>query len=291
MPDSLEGRGARTAARLSVAGRMRTGRRKPAAAGCRRNRSLAKANESSSFGSRPLGIGPAGAVVTGQDPCALLSRSPGIHARFPLYCVMYNEPRQRPPRSTEPPFWGFGRAEMDRADAERIVTELFTSSYSAMVRYAAYRCGSLDLAEDFVQDALGALYVRLRDGHRVREPRAWVMGTVRNRICKTWHKAQRQPEQAISRLALEALPLPADSLGGFGDSGRPHLDGYLSRLSPREREVILLRAQGLMYREIASQLGISSNSVGTLLLRAMRKMRAARAESILRSVRDPAPSS
>ena len=142
-----------------------------------------------------------------------------------------------------------------------------------------------------MQEALGALYARLRDGNRVREPRAWVMRTVHNKICKSWHKAQRQPEQAISRLELEALPLPADGFGALNDSARPHLEGFLSRLSPREREVVLLRAQGLRYREIASQLGISSNSVGTLLLRAMRKMRAVRAESILRSVRDPAPSS
>ena len=67
--------------------------------------------------------------------------------------------------------------------------------------------------------------------------------------------------------------------------------GSTSRLAPREREVVLLRAQGLRYREIASQLGISSNSVGTLLLRAMRKMRAARAEAILKSVAEQAPSS
>ena len=64
---------------------------------------------------------------------------------------------------------------MDRDDAERIINELFTSSYSATVRYAAYRCGSLDLAEDLVQEAFGALYVRLREGIVIKEPRAWVM--------------------------------------------------------------------------------------------------------------------
>ena len=187
------------------------------------------------------------------------------------------------------PFRGFGRAEMDREGAERIVTELFASSYSATVRYAAHRCGSLDLAEDLVQEAFGALYVRLREGHPIQEPRAWVMQTVHNKICKTWRKSQRQPEQSMSRVELEELPLPAGTFGGNIDTARPHLEGFLSRLTPREREVILLRAQGLRYREIASQLKISSNSVGTLLLRAMRKMRAARAESILTSVGERAP--
>lgn len=248
-------------------------------------------NETISVSSLVLGIGLASPKATGQDSRACHSQSSRVPAHFRPSCVMYNEPRRRPPRIAEPPFRGLKTAEMDLEDAERIVTELFTSSYSSMVRYAAYRCGSLDLAEDLVQDALGALYARLRDGHRVRKPRAWVMGTVHHKIYKTWRKARRQPEHAISRLELEALPLPADSFGGYNDSARPYLEGFLSRLSPREREVILLRAQGLRYREIASQLGISSNSVGTLLLRAMRKMRAARAESILRSVRERAPSS
>ena len=95
----------------------------------------------------------------------------------------------------------------------------------------------------------------------------------------------------MPRLELEEFALSSDSFGGFVDPDRPYLEGFLSRLAPREREVILLRAQGLKYREIAAQLGISSNSVGKLLFRAVRKMRAAREESILRSVREPVPSS
>jgi RNA polymerase sigma factor (sigma-70 family) len=49
----------------------------------------------------------------------------------------------------------------------------------------------------------------------------------------------------------------------------------LSVLSPREEEVLLLRLEALKYREIADQLGISINSVNTLLARALRKLQAA----------------
>ena len=218
-------------------------------------------------------------------------RHPTIRSLLRNSSVLYNGRLMRSPRGDGGPLRGFGRAEMNRENAERLVTELFTSSYSATVRYAAYKCGSLDLAEDVVQDAFGALYARLREGASIRQPRAWVLQTVRNKIYKAWHRTERRPERAISRLDLEGLPLPADSFGGSADSARPHLRQFLAGLSPREREVILLRAQGLRYREIASQLGISSNSVGTLLLRAMRKMRAARTESILRSVEKVSPSS
>ena len=173
---------------------------------------------------------------------------------------------------------------MDRNDAERIVADLFTASYPAMVRYAAHRCGSLDLAEDLVQDAFGALFARLREGARIREPRAWVLKTVYHKICRSWREARKQSERAIPRLELEALSRASTGFGGLPSSDSSYLEEFLARLAPREKEVILLRAQGLRYREIASQLGISSNSVGTLLMRGMRKMRAARTESILRSV-------
>lgn len=46
----------------------------------------------------------------------------------------------------------------------------------------------------------------------------------------------------------------------------------LSVLTPREEEVLLLRLEALKYREIADQLGISVNSVNTLLARALRKL-------------------
>ena len=50
------------------------------------------------------------------------------------------------------------------------------------------------------------------------------------------------------------------------------INGRLSVLSRREAEVILLRMQAMKYREIGSQLGISSKTVGTLLTRAIQKL-------------------
>jgi len=52
----------------------------------------------------------------------------------------------------------------------------------------------------------------------------------------------------------------------------------LSLLSPREEEVLLLRLEAFKYREIAEQLGISMNSVNTLLARALRKLQQATAQ-------------
>jgi RNA polymerase sigma factor (sigma-70 family) len=47
----------------------------------------------------------------------------------------------------------------------------------------------------------------------------------------------------------------------------------LCLLSRREEEVLLLRLEAMKYREIADQLGISMNSVNTILARALQKLR------------------
>lgn len=53
------------------------------------------------------------------------------------------------------------------------------------------------------------------------------------------------------------------------------LEQLLDVLTPREREVVLLRAGSYKHREIALLLGISKNSVNTLLARALKKLQSA----------------
>jgi RNA polymerase sigma factor (sigma-70 family) len=60
--------------------------------------------------------------------------------------------------------------------------------------------------------------------------------------------------------------------------GLSAIQQYLCLLSRREEEVLLLRLEAMKYREIADHLGISMNSVNTLLARALRKLQKAAAE-------------
>ena len=60
-----------------------------------------------------------------------------------------------------------------------------------------------------------------------------------------------------------------------GVSGIANIRNLLSVLSPREEEMLLLRFEALKYQGIAAQLGISMNSVNTLLERALRKLQEA----------------
>jgi RNA polymerase sigma factor (sigma-70 family) len=47
----------------------------------------------------------------------------------------------------------------------------------------------------------------------------------------------------------------------------------IHRLGERERQLLLLRAEGYGYRELAAALGLNEASVGTLLARAKRAFR------------------
>jgi DNA-directed RNA polymerase specialized sigma24 family protein len=71
---------------------------------------------------------------------------------------------------------------------------------------------------------------------------------------------------------LEIAGNTMDEMPGIVD-----IRNLLSVLSPREEEVLMLRLEALKYREVAEQLGISLNSVNTLLARALRKLQRAMA--------------
>jgi RNA polymerase sigma factor (sigma-70 family) len=42
----------------------------------------------------------------------------------------------------------------------------------------------------------------------------------------------------------------------------------LGDMKPRDAQILLLRAEGLSYRELAETVGVSASSIGTLLARA-----------------------
>ncbi|MEO6463272.1 MAG: sigma factor-like helix-turn-helix DNA-binding protein, partial [Candidatus Eisenbacteria bacterium] len=71
-----------------------------------------------------------------------------------------------------------------------------------------------------------------------------------------------------------ADPPPTPEQAAMGGDARRHVRAALERLSERERGLLLLRAEGYAYREIAGALGLNEASVGVLLARARRAFRA-----------------
>ena len=163
---------------------------------------------------------------------------------------------------------------MTEEEARALISSVCDGWYTAILRYAWRMCGSMEMAEDLLQDALLQLYAELRSGHFIGNPRAWVVIVVRRQAAKQSASRRQQVRHTVSLDALEnfaALTTATESPYPEGDA----LSELLRVLTKREEEVIFLRMAAMKYREIGEQLGISASAVNTLLSRALRKLRAA----------------
>jgi RNA polymerase sigma factor (sigma-70 family) len=157
---------------------------------------------------------------------------------------------------------------LNENDATDVVTALFDRWYIPLVRYALRSVYKYDLAEDLVQDVFTQLYQALRSGKDIDHPKAWTLCVLRRAVFRGLQDQFRFDQ-------LDELELAGSSPDQFVDVSS--IQDLLGRLSRREEEVLLLRLEAMKYREIADHLGISMNSVNTLLARALRKLQKAAA--------------
>lgn len=155
---------------------------------------------------------------------------------------------------------------MNESDTTDLVAALFDRWYMSLVRYAIRTTASYELAEDLAQDAFMQLYQALRAGKSIEHPKAWTICVLRRAMNK--QLKDRGLHEQLDELDMPEEPAPEMSR-------LAEIRSLLSMLSPREEEVLLLRLEALKYREIADQLGISMNTVNTLLARALRKLQSA----------------
>jgi RNA polymerase sigma-70 factor (ECF subfamily) len=157
-----------------------------------------------------------------------------------------------------------GEENVDEFEATELVAALFDRCYTQLVRYTVRSVIDHDLAEDLVQDAFMQLYGALRSGKCIHHPKAWAMCVLRRAI-------NRHVQERISHEQLEDYEHIVAS--DHEPTCLSLIAGYLSILSQREEEVLLLRLEAMKYREIADQLGISLSSVNTILARALQKLK------------------
>ena len=159
---------------------------------------------------------------------------------------------------------------MDEIEATESVAALFDCCYMQLVRYALRSVINQNLAEDLVQDAFMQLYGALRSGKCIHCPKAWTMSVLRRAVNR--HVQVRfEHEQLEDYEYIPTLDHEPACLSLIAD--------YLCVLSRREEEVLLLRLGAMKYREIADQLGISMNSVNTILARALQKLKKVAAQN------------
>jgi RNA polymerase sigma-70 factor, ECF subfamily len=148
---------------------------------------------------------------------------------------------------------------------------LYEAYSSRILGYCLRRLPSREEAEDAVQHTFLNAFRGLRQGVVPRSEAAWLFKIAEN-VCRerrrsAWRRNQLELVQDPDGMAgLAAAPQRThDELAGLADA--------LAELPPNQQRAILLREwQGLSYREIAEQLGLTEGAVETLLFRARRSL-------------------
>lgn len=160
----------------------------------------------------------------------------------------------------------------DPRQAAKYVEGLYDTLYAPLIRYARGACGRPEAAEDLVQEVFMRLHRSLSAGQTVENPRAWAFTVLRREIGRQFGEPHGGAFEPLDVLENAPIGRWRDDMQEFGSTDLPRL---MELLSPREKEVLLLRLGEMKYREIAAELDISSKSVCTMLSRALKKLRRA----------------
>ena len=145
--------------------------------------------------------------------------------------------------------------------SERHMDTLFRRHYRALCLYAVHYLHDLDAAEDLVQDCFVAYWEK---GEIMASEQAYLYRMVHNRCIDILRKDQ--PAALPEELSME------ETIDRSEKEAR--LWVAIERLpEQRRRCLIMAKRDGLSYKEIAAELGISENTVRNHIARAVTSLR------------------
>jgi len=150
--------------------------------------------------------------------------------------------------------------------------ELFNAHFQRIFRYLNRLSSDRELAADVAQETFVKLYER---GSLPDMPEAWLITVAMN----AWRNARTKGSRRMRLLTpargegILSDPPTAPDEAAEADELRSRVRSALDRMPERDRQVLLLRAEGYRYREIAAALNIRGSSFGVILARAGRRFR------------------
>ena len=151
-------------------------------------------------------------------------------------------------------------------------TTLYRELRKPLLRYLVCLGLTSDEAQDVVQDAFLSLHRHLSSGRSQENIRGWLF--------RVAHNGARNRQNRYDRRFSAPIGPELDAPGNEATPERAvlekekflQLERAMDQLTPTEKECVLLRAEGLRYREIGEVLGIATSTVGDTVDRAIRKL-------------------
>ena len=147
------------------------------------------------------------------------------------------------------------------------LTQLFNQYYASLVRMIYRRTGDRDRAEDLAQETFARAVSAPPDN-----PRPWLFAVALNLVREDGRRATTRGRRLELLRSDGDGPAPGPDADFERNEDTARVRAALATLKERDREALLLKAEGFNYDEIAATLGLAKGAVGTTLARARRRL-------------------
>ena len=165
---------------------------------------------------------------------------------------------------------GVRRVSGVRSDDESF-DALFTAEYARVVRIANRVLADPNEAEDVAQEVFVDFH-RLHSASAQYAP-AWLHRAAAHSALNRLRGAKRRQRREVAQAVQEGDRTLDPQKQLEVDEDHRRVRQGLARLAPKPAAVLVLRASGLSYAEVAQALGVGIGQVGTLLRRAETSLR------------------
>jgi RNA polymerase sigma-70 factor (ECF subfamily) len=147
------------------------------------------------------------------------------------------------------------------------LAQLFEQYYASLVRMLYRRVGDRDRAEDLAQETFARAVAAPPNN-----PRPWLFAVALNLVREDGRRAASRGRRLELLRGEQDTPANAPDAEFEKREETERVRAALATLNERDREALLLRAEGFDYEEIAATLGLAKGAIGTTLARARRRL-------------------
>jgi RNA polymerase sigma-70 factor, ECF subfamily len=165
---------------------------------------------------------------------------------------------------------------IDRPEVDRVVLEHYDREQIPLRRYLVFLGVNDATAQEIVQESFLRLFRHLGQNGERSNLRAWIYRVAHN-LARNEQNASRERQcdslgaghaDALAEIAGESPEMLL-----LNREKEKRLYAAIQRLSEAQRACLVLRAQGMKYREIASVLDMSISNVGESVQKGLSKLR------------------
>jgi len=157
------------------------------------------------------------------------------------------------------------------------VGQLYLAHRDEIYRFLTGQGLPATAAQDIAQEVFLQLLLTLRQGSTVASEQAWLYRVAANRAVDYWRRERRlmlvelDAEQSLAE-SLESADARLDERAAEEQRMR-RLAAEIRRLPKEQRMCVLLRSQGMRYREMARILGVGVSTAADWLVTAVERLR------------------